>query len=74
MRLRSVAAPGAQGFGVTKHGRSGQATQSPRFRFLQKLEAQKNDGQDSLSASRLAMPRAAFRLSHGAQWWQQAAL
>jgi hypothetical protein len=31
---------------MTKHGRSGHATQSPRFRFLQKLEARKNDRKD----------------------------
>ena len=31
---------------MTKHGRSGHATQSPRFRFLQKLEAHKNDRKD----------------------------
>ncbi|WP_143198341.1 hypothetical protein [Bradyrhizobium sp. AS23.2] len=37
---------GQKGFGMTKHGRSGHATQSPRFRFLQKLEAQKNDRKD----------------------------
>jgi hypothetical protein len=29
---------GQKGFGMTKHGRSGHATRSPRFRFLQKLE------------------------------------
>src|SRR6266446_850203 len=32
---------GQKGFGMTKHGRSGHATRSPRFRFLQKLEAHK---------------------------------
>jgi hypothetical protein len=37
---------GQKGFGMTKHGRSGHATRSPRFRFLQKLEAQKNDRRD----------------------------
>ncbi|MBR1280427.1 hypothetical protein, partial [Bradyrhizobium sp. AUGA SZCCT0283] len=37
---------GQKGFGMTKHGRSGYATRSPRFRFLQKLEAQKNDRKD----------------------------
>ena len=37
---------GQKGFGMTKHGRSGHATRSPRFRFLQKLEAQKNDRKD----------------------------
>jgi hypothetical protein len=37
---------GQKGFGMTKHGRSGHATQSPRFRFLQKLEAKKNDRKD----------------------------
>jgi hypothetical protein len=37
---------GQKGFGMTKHGRSGHATRSPRFRFLQKLEAQKNDCKD----------------------------
>jgi hypothetical protein len=37
---------GQKGFGMTKHGRSGLATRSPRFRFLQKLEAQKNDRKD----------------------------
>jgi len=31
---------------MTKHGRSGHATRSPRFRFLQKLEAQKSDRKD----------------------------
>ncbi len=39
---------GQKGFGMTKHGRSGHATRSPRFRFLQKLEAQKNDRKRSL--------------------------
>ena len=37
---------GQKGFGMTKHGRSGHATRSPRFRFLQKLEALKNDRKD----------------------------
>src|SRR6266536_1621377 len=37
---------GQKGFGMTKHGRSGHATRSPRFRFLQKLEAEKNDRKD----------------------------
>jgi hypothetical protein len=37
---------GQKGFGMTKHGRSGYATRSPRFRFLKKLEAQKNDRKD----------------------------
>ena len=37
---------GQKGFGMTKHARSGHATRSPRFRFLQKLEAQKNDRKD----------------------------
>ncbi|WP_210184086.1 hypothetical protein [Bradyrhizobium centrolobii] len=31
---------------MTKHGRSGHAIRSPRFRFLQKLEAQKTDRKD----------------------------
>jgi hypothetical protein len=35
-----------EGFGMTKHGRSGHATRSPRFRFLQQREAQKNDRKD----------------------------
>ena len=37
---------GQKGFGMTKHGRSGHATRSPRFRFLQKLEAKKNNRKD----------------------------
>ena len=37
---------GQKGFGMTKHGRSGHATRLPRFRFLQKLEAQKSDRKD----------------------------
>jgi hypothetical protein len=37
---------GQKGFGMTKHGRSGHATRSPRFRFLQKLEAEKIDRKD----------------------------
>jgi hypothetical protein len=37
---------GQKGFGMTKHGRSGHATRSPRFRFLQKLEARKSDRKD----------------------------
>jgi hypothetical protein len=37
---------GQKGFGMTKQGRSGHATRSPRFRFLDKLEAQKNDRND----------------------------
>jgi hypothetical protein len=41
-----MAHSGQKGFGMTKHGRSGHATRSPRFRFLQKLEAQKNDRRD----------------------------
>jgi hypothetical protein len=45
---------GQKGFGMTKHGRSGHATRSPRFRFLQKLEAQKNDRKDR---SRIKDPR-----------------
>jgi hypothetical protein len=49
-RTASVGDPmthgGQKGFGMTKHGRSGHATRSPRFRFLQKLEAQKNDRKD----------------------------
>ena len=45
---------GQKGFGMTKHGRSGHATRSPRFRFLQKLEAQKNDRKDR---SRIKEPK-----------------
>ena len=45
---------GQKGFGMTKHGRSGHATRSPRFRFLQKLEAQKNDRKDR---SRITDPK-----------------
>jgi hypothetical protein len=45
---------GQKGFGMTKHGRSGHATRSPRFRFLQKLEAHKNDRKDR---SRIKDPR-----------------
>jgi hypothetical protein len=37
---------GQKGFGMTKYGRSGHAPRSSRFRFLQKLEAQKNDRKD----------------------------
>ena len=55
---------GQKGFGMTKHGRSGHATRSPRFRFLQKLEAQKNDRKDrsrikdpKLSVEELFHPR-----------------
>jgi hypothetical protein len=47
---------GQKGFGITKHGRSGHATRSPRFRFLQKLEAQKNDRKDR---SRIKDPKQA---------------
>jgi hypothetical protein len=39
---------------LTKHGRSGHATRSPRFRFLLKLEAQKNDRKD---CSRIKDPK-----------------
>src|SRR6516164_461197 len=45
---------GQKGFGMTKHGRSGHATRSPRFRFLQKLEAQKNNRKDR---SRIKEPK-----------------
>jgi hypothetical protein len=45
---------GQKGFGMTKHGRSGHATRSPRFRFLQKLEAHKNVCKDR---SRIKDPR-----------------
>jgi hypothetical protein len=48
---------GQKGFGMTKHGRSGHATRSPRFRFLQKLEAQKNDRKDR---SRIKAPKQSF--------------
>jgi hypothetical protein len=44
---------GQKGFGMTKHGRSGHATRSPRFRFLQKLEAQKNDRKDRCACRKL---------------------
>jgi hypothetical protein len=37
---------GQKGLSMTKHSRSGHATRSPRFRFLQKLEGQKNDCKD----------------------------
>jgi hypothetical protein len=47
---------GQKGFGMTEHGRSGHATRSPRFRFLQKLEAQKNDRKDR---SRIKDPKQA---------------
>jgi hypothetical protein len=45
---------GQKGFGMTKHGRSGHATRSPRFRFVQKLEAEKNDREDK---SRIKDPK-----------------
>jgi hypothetical protein len=45
---------GQKGFGMTKHGRSGHATRSPRFRFLQRLEAQRNDRKDQ---SRIKDPK-----------------
>jgi hypothetical protein len=34
---------GRGGMGNHKHGTSGRATKSPRFRFLQKLEAEKDE-------------------------------
>ena len=43
---KNMSQGGQKGFGMTKHGRSGRATRSPRFRFLQKLEAEKNDRED----------------------------
>jgi hypothetical protein len=44
--VRQMTHGGQKGFGMTKHGRSGHATRSPRFRFLQKLETQKSDRKD----------------------------
>ena len=41
---------GQKGFGMTKHGRSGYATRSPRFRFLQKLEAQRTIARTALGS------------------------
>jgi hypothetical protein len=40
---------GQKGFGMTKHGRSGHASRSPRFRFLQRLEATEERSQGPLS-------------------------
>src|SRR5258708_40053131 len=37
---------GRVGMGSKKHGQSGHATKSPRFRFLQKIEAEKNERKD----------------------------
>lgn len=34
---------GRGGLGSRKHGKSGYATQSPRFRFLTRLEAERNE-------------------------------
>lgn len=34
---------GRGGMGSKKHGKSGHSTQSPRFRFLNKLEAERNE-------------------------------
>src|SRR5438309_10906387 len=41
---------GQKGFGMTKHGQSGYATRSPRFRFLQKLEAQRTIARTALGS------------------------
>jgi hypothetical protein len=49
-----------KGFGMTKHGRSGHATRSPRFRFSQKLETQKNDRRDALGSRILSSPSKSF--------------
>jgi hypothetical protein len=54
LSLVIIAHGGQKGFGMTKHRRSGHATRSPRFRFLQKLEAHKNDRKDR---SRIKDPR-----------------
>ena len=45
---------GRGGMGSKKHGQSGHATKSPRFRFLQKIEAEKNERKDR---SRLRDPK-----------------
>lgn len=46
------------GMGTTKHGKSGHATKSPRFRFQQKLEAEKNVRKDH---SRIKDPKQSTR-------------
>lgn len=38
---------GRAGMGSHKHYVSGHATKSPRFRFLQKIEAEKNERKDT---------------------------
>lgn len=43
------------GMGSTKHGKSGRATQSPRFRFQKKLEAERDVRKDK---SRIRNPKA----------------
>jgi len=57
-----MAHSGQKGFGMTKHGRSGHATRSPRFRFLHKLEAQKNDRRDHRRA--IPSPEANMNLTN----------
>lgn len=46
------------GMGTTKHAKSGRATKSPRFRFQQKLEAEKNERKDR---SRIKEPKQSIK-------------
>jgi hypothetical protein len=56
--MMGVRISGGGGMGSKKHGQSGHATKSPRFRFLQKLEAEKNDRKDR---SRIKEPKASVK-------------
>ena len=38
---------GKQGMGMSKHRKSGFSTKSPRARFLEKIEAEKNERKDN---------------------------
>ena len=46
------------GMGNTKHGKSGKPTKSPRMRFLEKLEAEKNIRIDN---SRIKNPKSTIK-------------
>jgi hypothetical protein len=49
---------GSKGMGSKKHAQSGHPTQSPKFRFMKKLEAEKNEIKDR---SRIKDPKSSVQ-------------
>ena len=47
-----------KGMGMSKHRKSGHTTKSPKFRFQQKLEAEKNERKDN---TRIKDPKSSIK-------------